>query len=209
MDIYPDNSGMGKQQPATGNAEPKPCEKRFDKVISGGVKIQRKSVFKKFLSLFTPEDLAKVGETILTDTIVPNLKRAFVDIVNNAAYTFAYGEMPASKPGLPGTRVSYDRCYGSPQQSGTKIFTPQKSYQSNDYEDVLFETRGEAEMILANMRDALKMYEIITVLDYYDMIGITSKPTDAKRGWINLDNAFVSGAPGGFKIHLPKAMPID
>ena len=62
----------------------------------------------------------------------------------------------------------------------------------HDFDDILFESRGEAEDVLSHLVDLTIDYGVASVADFYDLSGIESQFTDNKYGWTNLRDAEVT-----------------
>ena len=59
------------------------------------------------------------------------------------------------------------------------------------------------------MCEAIETYQMVSVADLYDLVGVTGDYTDNKYGWTNLRNAKVVRVRDGYMIDLPKALPIQ
>lgn len=79
----------------------------------------------------------------------------------------------------------------------------------NDLQDLIFETRGEAEEVLTNLLDIIADYQVVSVADLYDLVGITAPFTANRYGWTELGSANVSRIREGYIINLPKPKAID
>ena len=79
---------------------------------------------------------------------------------------------------------------------------------SYDFDDVVFDTRGEADEVLASMDELMDRYGVVSVADMYDLCGMTCNYTDNKYGWKSLARADISRVRDGYMIKLPKAEPI-
>ena len=77
------------------------------------------------------------------------------------------------------------------------------------YDDVVIESRAEAEEVLSNLIELIEQYDVAKLSDFYDMVGIDSDFSDEKYGWTNLSRATVSRVRDGYTIILPKPKPID
>ena len=78
------------------------------------------------------------------------------------------------------------------------------------YDIITFETRGEAEGVLDEMRNVIDTYNWVTVADMYDIADLTAPSHTANKfGWTNLASADVTRSRDGYIIKLPKASPID
>ena len=78
-----------------------------------------------------------------------------------------------------------------------------------NYDDIILETRGEAEEVLERMEELIETYGIVSVADLYDLVGITGNYTDNKYGWTNIRNAEPVRVRDGYMLKLPKALPIN
>ena len=77
------------------------------------------------------------------------------------------------------------------------------------YDTITLDTRGEAEEVLARMDEIIDTYKMVRVADFYDLVGVTGNYTDNKYGWTNIRNAEVIRVRDGYRIKLPRALPID
>lgn len=177
-------------------------EKKVQKVVTKPVKT-KKNTTRKFADVFISEDAANVKSYILFDVLVPSIKKAFSEIVKDGVDMILYGKSGAKKNNSTGY-VSYSKYYGdskpAPSQSGSSRFF---------YEDVVFQSRGEAEAVYEQMQDIIETYGFVTVADLYDMVDLTPPYTANKYGWTNLRNSDVVRIRDGWIVKLPKAMPID
>ena len=78
-----------------------------------------------------------------------------------------------------------------------------------DYDDIVIESRGEAEAVLIQMDDLIERYGFVSVLDLYDMCELTAPYTSDKYGWTDLRTARVVPVRKGYVLKLPRALPLD
>lgn len=179
-------------------------EKRVEKVIQGNVRTRKRSVSKRMRDVFISEDADTIRSYIVTDVLVPEIKEIIMETVNVILFG---GSRPGSKK-KGQTYVSYSS-YSSPSYKNSQKQI-EKRNTVNDLNDVIFESRGEAEEVLSSLVDIVNDYEIATVADFYDLVGITGSFTDNKYGWDNFQGVTVSRARGGgYIINLPRPMFID
>ncbi len=195
---YKPNSHRSKEQQES--HEPMP-EKRTEKVVTGNVKQRKKSGLAKAGSIFVPGDVDSVKSYILMDVLVPSIKRAISDIVCNGI-NMLLGEPNRGKPGTPGAKVAYRQYYRSDDRQDYARPRAQAQY---NYDDIIFETRGDAEEVLYRMEELLERFEVVSVADLFDMAGISCNYTDNKYGWTDLRNARVERVRDGYIINLPRA----
>lgn len=201
---YPSNSHKSKQQ------SEKPVKPKAQSVVSGTVITKKKTLGDKLKSTFVAEDVKTVGHYIFTDTIVPKFKDALVSIVTNGVNMLMYGTSakPASSDsrhaGPIGSKVSYRSYYSNPRGSVPVRTTP----NAYDFDSVIFDSRGDAELVLDQLTDMISSYGVATVADYYDSCGVTSDYTTVDYGWKTLANAYVERSDGGYVIRFPRAVPL-
>ena len=70
----------------------------------------------------------------------------------------------------------------------------------HNFDDIILDSRGEAEEVLSHLVDLVDDYGMASVADLYDLVGITSNFTDNKYGWTNLSSASVSRVRDGYLI---------
>ena len=179
-------------------------EKRVEKVIQGNVRTRKRSMGKRMRDIFISEDAETIRSYILLDVIVPEIKEIIMETVN--VILFGGTKPTPKKKGQ--TYVSYSS-YSSPSYKNSQKQI-EKRNTVNDLNDVIFESRGEAEEVLSSLVDIVNDYEIATVADFYDLVGITGSFTDNKYGWPNFQGVTVSRARGGgYVINLPRPIFID
>ena len=160
----------------------------------------------KFVNSVLAEEAADVKNTIVGDVLIPALKKTIVDAVTNSIEMLIYGSTGNIKKS-GSSKVSYRSYYDSDYRSRND----RRDYRSAgyDYDDLVFGTRGEAEMILDNMFEILDRYKVVTVADLYDLAGERGRYTDNKFGWTDISSASVVRIRDGFVIKLPRALAID
>lgn len=179
-------------------------EKKIEKVIKGNVKTRKRSVSKRMADTFISEDAETIRSYIITDVIVPEIKEIIMETVN--VILFGGSKPTGKKKNQP--YVSYSS-YSSPSYKSQQKQIERRNASSN-FNDVIFESRGEAEEVLSSLVDIVEDYETATVADFYDLVGITGSFTDNKYGWNDFGGASVSRARGGgYIINLPRPKFID
>lgn len=182
-------------------------EKKVEKVISGTVTTRRRPLSKKFADIFFSSDMDEVKSYVLFDVIVPGIKDAIFDTIS----VILYGDVrnSAKRTNSNQTFVSYSGFSSpktKPKQSAARS---RRDRTVTDIQDIIFETRGEAEEVLGNLVDFIVDYGVATVADLYDLVGITGPFTDNKYGWTDLSMATVVRVRDGYLINLPRASAID
>lgn len=186
-------------------------EKKIEKVISGTAKAKKKSEIRKFTDVFVSEDMDSVKSYILMDVLVPAVKKAISDIVTNGIDMLLYGEAGRNKSTSSSTasRVSYRSYYDSQNDTRRDSRATSRSRIGYDYDDVIIDNRGEAEEVMTRMDELMETYGLVSVADFYDLVGISGNYTDNKYGWTDIRNASIVRTRDGYMIKMPKALPLD
>lgn len=176
-------------------------EKKVEKIVKGTVKSKKKNGIDKLKDNFISEDAANIKTYVVMDVLIPAVKKAICDIVKNGVDMILYGESGRSNR-RPSEYVSYDRRYldrGDP-----RFYKADRARIGYSYDDIILETRGEAEDVLARMDELIEIYGMVSVADLYDLVGITGNYTDNKYGWTNIRNAEPVHVIDGYMLRLPK-----
>lgn len=186
-------------------------EKKIEKVISGTAKAKKKSEIRKFTDVFVSEDMDSVKSYILMDVLVPAVKKAISDIVTNGIDMLLYGEAGRNKSTSSSTasHVSYRSYYDSQNNNRRDSRPTSRPRIGYDYDDVIIDNRGEAEEVMTRMDELMETYGLVSVADFYDLVGISGNYTDNKYGWTDIRNASIVRTRDGYMIKLPKALPLD
>lgn len=180
-------------------------EKKVKRVVKGKVKTKKKNEMTKFKDVFISEDASNVKSYIFMDVLVPAVKKAISDIVRDGIDMILYGESGKREKGKSSSYVSYRDYNKRDERRDNRSARPRF-----DYDDLIFENRGEAEAVLEQMCDMIDRYGLVTVADMYDMADLTQPFTSNRYGWTRLGTAeVVRAGRDGYIIKLPRAVPID
>lgn len=202
MENYKPNSHRSKEEQKEKDVE----KKELKKVVQGTAKVKKKGKTSKIAEMFIAEDATSVKSYIISDVLIPAAKKLISDIVRDGIEMILYGGTNRGKrsSGFRADYVSYNR-YSDRRYDDRPSDTSRVAYR---YDDVILETRGEAEEVLDAMRDVIDTYEMVSVMDLYDLVGITGQYTDNNFGWKNLRNAEPIRVRDGYMLKLPKAIPL-
>lgn len=179
--------------------------KKVEKVTTGKVKTKPNEV-RKFADIFISEDIQNVKSYIFMDVLVPAIKKAISDIVTDGIFMILYGGTGGNrKKSTNSSYVSYNS-YSDRRDERREISTARISSR---YDDIILESRAEAEEVLTRLDELIDMYGEASVADLYDLIGVSCNYTDNKYGWKNLSRAeVVRAVGGGYKLKLPRAIQL-
>ena len=202
LEQYKPNSNKYKEEQA---ANVKKDEKRVEKVVTGKVITKKEGFFTKMFKGFISEDAKDVKSYVFGDVLIPAIKKAISDIVTDGIDIILYGESRGKRGRSTADRVSYRNYY----DRSDSYRRPASSYNDYSYDNIILETRGEAEEVLARMDELMDTYGLVRVADLKDLVGITGTYTDNKYGWTNIRSAEVIRVRDGFTIKMPRAIVID
>lgn len=203
MDEYKPNSHKSKEAQ---NDKPTEEKKKVEKVVSGTVKTKKKNEISKFKDVFISEDISNVKSYVLMDVLVPAVKKAISDIVTNGIDMILYGGRGSSGRRPDAAKISYRNYYD--RKDDHRPIGETRTRSGYSYDDIILDSRGEAEEVLARMDELVEQYGIVSVADLYDLVGITGNYTDNNYGWTNIRNAEPVRVRDGYMLKLPKALPI-
>lgn len=153
------------------------------------------------------EDLANVRSYIIRDVLIPSAKKTFLDIITNGANMLVYpdGKRPKKRNYGP-EYVSYNRYYDDNDRNNS---SRDRLATILVYDDIVVDTRGDADAILEQMDALIDRYGIVSIADMCELAGVSCDYTYNKYGWTSLRTANVVPARGGgWRLSLPAAKPI-
>lgn len=204
----PDNSHANrkeKQEESTKTSD-STREKRVEKIVHGKV-TKKENKVRKLTDIFIAEDVTNVKDYIIMDVIVPSVKKALYDLTVGAIDMILYGGRGDGEKRSTADKISY-RDYNSMSRRGDRYRDRTRTNSGYSYDDIVLDTRGEAETVLSRMDEIMEEYGIVRVADLYDLVGESGDYTDNNYGWTNIRNAKIVRTHDGYKIDMPRALPI-
>lgn len=214
-DEFPGNSKMPR--PHTPAAEQ---EKKVESVVTNNVEKRKKSLFKRFTSVFIGGDSKTVIHYVLTEVLLPQAKDMITEAASQGFERLIYGD-GVSRPGRRGIGVPRPQGSGVPYnryatrgnnpigRAGGEDRRPHAEPRSQNIDDILLATRVEAETVLDRMYDLLKEYESASISDLYSLVGWSSNYVDQKWGWMDLHGSQVRRTHDGYILEFPRPVRLD
>lgn len=187
-------------------------KKELTKIISAQPRPRKKGLVGRLITgIAGPEGASGIGEYVNEEIIKPAIKNIIVDAVISGITMVVYGEK-----GGP-VRHSYNRgdrrpaphspnrtSYSSQYREHSEERKPQRSvrYGVREYE---IDDRLDASHVLSTLTEHADIYNVVSVADYYDLIGVEHDFTDNNYGWTydNIIRATVVSVRGGWIIKFP------
>lgn len=199
---YKGNSHKSKEEVSGEKLPPK----KVERVATG--KTRKKNEVRKLADVFIAEDVHNVKEYIVQEVLLPAAKKVISEMVTSGIDMLLYGESKYKNRSRNESRVSYTKYYDRERERDYDRGTRTRS-RGYDYEDIVLDTRREAEEVLDRMQDLIDSYGMVSVADLYDLVGINGNYTDNKYGWTHLRSGDVQRVRDGYLLKLPKALPFD
>ena len=145
----------------------------------------------------------KIHCSILAEDAV---KAAIADVISIVLFGDT-GRIGSRKSG--GSRIAYQKYYDDRRDDRREYGRPRAAV-GFEYDDIIFETRGDADLVLDQLESAIAKYEVASVADLYDLAGVTCRNYTANRyGWSDIQSAKVVRTSEGYVIRLPRAVQIN
>ena len=171
---------------------------KVDKIVKGKVKTKKKN---SILASFINDDLQDIKKYIVEDVLIPTIKKTITDVVKNSIDMFFYGEVSRSNRSNS-SRISYSSYYDREPRTRSRR-------NSLLIDDIVLESRAEAEEVLDRLDEMIEEFGMASVLNLYDLIGVTAPFTADKYGWTDIRNATAVRVRDGYLLKLPRVMPLD
>lgn len=206
---YHGNSNKDKAKKLAEEAETDSGEKKQLEPVAKGIK-RKKSVGRRFVEAFTGEDIQSVGQYVFWDVLIPAAKSAILDAVSTGIERAMYGDnRPRSSSRRPGytsydrmskpTTTRYETSWKRPERE-----ISQRARASHNFDEIILETRGEAEEVLEKLTNLIDRFDIASVSELYQLVGISGNYTDDKWGWATAAGMTYRRISQGYLLDLPQ-----
>lgn len=203
----PDNSSKARESKKREQAQPKD-DKKVEKVVRGKVKTKQNGV-RKWRDFFISEDANSIGNYILMDVLAPTIKETLYKIVVNSIDIALFGGTGGGNR-RDGKRSTHDkisfRDYNGISRREERSYS--NTARDAGYQDIVYETRADARDVLDSMDEVLETYDAVSVMDMYDLSGLTCDHTLNNYGWTDIRNAKIVPVSDGYIIKMPRAVYI-
>ena len=206
------------EYPSNRHSQPKDdknTDKKIEAVVSGEVVRRKKPLRKRFSETFVGGDARSVASYVFLDVLIPAAKDMVADAMSMGVEKMLYGDVRSSSRRPRGANtntgyVSYNRFGSSNTRPEPRVPNPSRRSRANhDFDEIILATRVEAEEVVDRLFDLVSRYEVATVSDLYELVGVAPNYTDDKYGWTDIRGAGVQRVRNGYLLDLPKPEPLD
>lgn len=182
-----------------------PKDDKHIEAVAQGTKVSKsKSKARRIAEIFVGGDLKETAEHVRDDVAIPALKNFLYDSLSEGLQRILWGETRNDRRRNSTHRdyVGYSR--RAREARPARQTTTRSSRVDQGFDDIVLATRTEAESVLSRMYDLIERYNMVTVAEFYSLVGISAEFTDENWGWRDLRSANIQHIRDGFRINLPK-----
>jgi hypothetical protein len=202
---YPPNSDASKKKKIED-------DRGVTRVTSSDPVKRKKPLRKQFAETFVGGDAKTAMRYTIFEVLVPAARDMVVETIQQGFEKLIYGDTrrrggstpPQSGPTGLVTYNRYSMRQSSPQRTMSRI-----ARSRHDFDEIVLQSRVEAEEVIDRLFDLVSRYESATVADLYELVGLPSAHTDQKWGWRDVRGAGVSRIRDGYLLDLPEPQPLD
>lgn len=186
-------------------------------IVSGTTR--KRPIGSKIAEAFTGDDARSVGVYVFYDVAIPAIKELIVKSGQEALSRLFFGTSRLPSTTTRQGFVNYQALSAQRQTSPTgragEADGPRSLSNTSralmNYDEIVLSTRADAEQVLMALRDRIERFDVTTLSDLLEMIGVSPDFTDHKFGWFDLSRAAVTGPirGGGYLLNLPKPEQIQ
>lgn len=203
------NSQKQREEAAKSARQEKPVVER---IVKSEVIVKKKSLGERAKHVISLLDFGAVTSYVFKDVLIPAAKNTLWQAVNQGSERMIFrDEAPHRRPGgpNPGPRFSYQTpvtrgINHDPRHNPRAIEARGRSGRSATRNNYITSTRDEAEDVIRSLYDSIERYEMVSVGDLHQMLGLATEYTDFKWGWFELGRAHSRQVPEGYLIVLPE-----
>lgn len=206
---YPGNS---KKQRAE-EAKSETARPEIKKIVTTSGTIRKASLGSRMRETFVGEGARETGTYVFFDVIIPAIKAMAFDTITQGADRILFGGRDVIRSGManaPRTRTNYNQIstkaannYPGRNFEGGGREISRAARNNHRFDEILLDSRGEAEMVLDTMQDLISRFQWVSVPEFYSMVDVTAEFTDEKWGWTNISTAQIRPSRGKYVILLP------
>lgn len=191
---------------------PKREKDKLEKVTTGEVVQKKRPISRRFKDIFFSGEIHSAARYVASDVLLPALRNLVVDATTKGIESVIYGESsPSRRRAQNNSRINYG---GSPlaPRRGLSMTLPDQGpralHRREEVSDIVLVSREDAELVCERLIACVDKYEVASVADFHELVGLPSTYTDNNWGWTNLARIDIRQTREGYLIVLPSPEPI-
>lgn len=181
-------------------------------------KKRKKGLIERFVvAMIGPEGIPSVTSYLNKEIVVPAIKDVIANSVSAGVNMMVYGHDKAGerRGGYSNYNSNQSSTYNRPirnyqssysnaqRQAAPVEIEPVRRNNMFSSTDYIMSSRQEALDVLDMLRENLDNYGLVTLADFFDLIGVESQYVDNNYGWQDLTNVTIVPVRGGYTLSLP------
>lgn len=196
-------------------------------------RVIKKSPGRKISEAFLSDNLSRAFEYVWNNVLVPAGKATISDLIGmgndlisiNVNRALFGDDVQTARKRIGttyGSNINYGKYHNkqlptirsireqaSPLNRQTVIDIPISRRVRQSFEDIILESRKDAEEVLTDLLEIVDVYGAASLADFYGLVGVEMEHTDYKHGWDNLKNTSIYRIRGGgWILDLPRPVPL-
>ena len=217
MQDFPANSAKARSR-SEGPQGERP--ERIERITSAEAERRKTPLGRKFKETFVGGTARGAIDFMIVDVVIPAIQDTLIEafqggierlIKGESRRPRRYGPMSSMYSDNP-PRVDYTQNFARnrpPTSSTSTRMLSRQARSRHNFDEIVIESRAEAQDVLDQMYDWLSRYGIVKVSELYAMTGIPTSHTDTKWGWASLPGARLQRLRDGrFVLDLPEPQPL-
>lgn len=205
---YPPNSNANKSNDISSNKEARSEKKEIHKVANA--KVRKKGIIRRIGKSIIEDNIQEARERAFSEVVVPGLKNLLYDTGRDILETILFG---ISGDGYRDDRRRFEGRRGESRTSYSSYYKEgrrkdrrgsERDYRGCEPDDIILDTRAQARDVLDELDYIIRKYDQASILDLYDIIGLTGDWTDKRYGWTSIRGASIKPVRDGFMLILPR-----
>jgi hypothetical protein len=191
-------------------------KKDIHPVVKGS--IGKESVGNKLSNNILASDGNSVKNYIFKDILIPAAKDTIINMVTGGLKMAFWGDSRQTSSNSGSSMYRNYNGISNPSNASYYVGDRRPRYESAtavhrsvyDYQNIEFATKGDAEMALDALSDAVAQYGMASVQTLYEIAGLAPNNTDSRWGWTDLSEASSYRYMNGlYRLHLPRVQQLD
>lgn len=201
---------MDYQSNAKKQKADRPPKEKIEAIVTGEVIQKPKSVGHKFKDIFFGGDFKLAVRYVSAEVLLPAFRNLIVDAVTKGAERMVFGESYRRTPEFR-SFTQYNnplarRDMRDPRTARANLPDQPSRFNNNqrrDANDIILSSREEAELVVERLIDIIDKYDVASLADLHELLGIPTSHVDNKWGWTYLNNVEIRQVRSGYLIDLP------
>lgn len=187
------------------------------KVETKGAKLKKRGLGARLIDTFIKEKPEEVRKYVIKEVVVPAIMDTIYDSIMSALGMTFWQKADRRRSGggsSLGSKFTNYSAISTPsiRKERTPAYGGSKG-SLKSFDNLVFDSKGEAEDVRDSMIEALDRYGYLTVLEFYDIAQVTvDNFTDNNWGWKrdSIGQMKILGdSANGYYINLPRCEPLD